>query len=280
MSGTYKIENQEKGRVKPASKPASPAKKQAAESVKSPQQAINQETIKQMQQTAGNKAVQRMIQRRAVDDGGVVDEETTNTINSSRGQGSALDDSIATKAGAVMGQDFSNVTVHTDKTADQLNQNVNAKAFTTGSDIYFSEGAYNPNSQEGQHLIAHELTHVVQQGASAGTVQTKMTVNDPNDQYEAEADHVADQVVAQPDMQRQEEEEMMMGKWIQREEAAEEEEMMMGKWLQREEAGEEEEMMMGKWIQREEAAPEEEEMMMGKWLQREEMPAEDEELSA
>lgn len=62
-----------------------------------------------------------------------------------------------------MGADFSGVKVHTDAQADQLNQAIQAKAFTTGQDVFFRQGAYEPGSEGGQELIAHELTHVVQQ---------------------------------------------------------------------------------------------------------------------
>lgn len=65
--------------------------------------------------------------------------------------------------GQAMGADFSGVRVHTDARADQLNQSIQAKAFTTGQDLFFRQGAYQPGSREGQALIAHELTHVVQQ---------------------------------------------------------------------------------------------------------------------
>jgi hypothetical protein len=64
------------------------------------------------------------------------------------------------------GADFSGVRVHTDAQSDSLNKSIQAKAFTTGSDIFFSKGAYDPGSQDGQQLLGHELTHVVQQGAA------------------------------------------------------------------------------------------------------------------
>ena len=53
--------------------------------------------------------------------------------------------------------------VHTGPRADSLNHTLQAKAFTTGQDIFFRQGAYNPASSGGQELLAHELTHVVQQ---------------------------------------------------------------------------------------------------------------------
>jgi hypothetical protein len=66
--------------------------------------------------------------------------------------------------GNAMGVDFSGVNIHTDSKAVQMNQKLGAKAFTHGNDIYFKEGEFNPESNNGKKLLAHELTHVVQQG--------------------------------------------------------------------------------------------------------------------
>ncbi len=189
-------------------------------------QPLTDNSVTRMQQTVGNTAVQRIIAQRSGEGQAEVDDEIANNIHSQRSGGHNLDEDIAAKAGSVMGQDFSNVRVHTDSHADTLSRQLNAKAFTTGNDIFFQQGAYNPSSSEGQHLISHELTHVVQQGASVPSIQGKLTVNDPNDQYETEADHVADMVMSSPDIQRQgdfiEEEEEM----VQRQPVEEEEEML------------------------------------------------------
>ena len=75
-----------------------------------------------------------------------------------------------------MGSDFSSVRIHTGQESDSLNRSLSARAFTTGSDIFFRSGEYNPGSTQGQQLLAHELTHVVQQGAA--TVRTKRTARD------------------------------------------------------------------------------------------------------
>jgi len=185
-------------------------------------------TVTQMQQTLGNTAVQRVLAQRSGDGGGVVDDETAASINRQRGSGGSLDSGIAQKAGQTMGQDFSDVTIHTDAQADHLSRQLGAKAFTTGNDVFFREGAYDPASNDGQHLIAHELTHVAQQGAAAPNVQGKLTVNDPNDQFEAQADNVADTVMNQPaedqglQLQEVEEEEE-----IQMQEIPEEEELQL-----------------------------------------------------
>jgi hypothetical protein len=76
--------------------------------------------------------------------------------------------------GQAMGADFSGVTIHTDSQSDQLNRSIQAKAFTTGQDIFFRQGAYQPGGRDGQELIAHELTHVVQQNGSAVQPMTLM----------------------------------------------------------------------------------------------------------
>src|SRR5690606_29884735 len=67
------------------------------------------------------------------------------------------------------GTSFANVRIHTNQRADQLNRALDARAFTKGNDIFFRKGEYKPGSAGGDHLLAHELTHVVQQ--STGTVQ-------------------------------------------------------------------------------------------------------------
>ncbi len=62
-----------------------------------------------------------------------------------------------------MGNDFSNVRIHTDNNANQSAKNINALAYTYGNDIVFAKNQYQPNTEEGKKLIAHELTHVMQQ---------------------------------------------------------------------------------------------------------------------
>lgn len=65
-----------------------------------------------------------------------------------------------------IGADFCNVHLHTDSPAGQMSSQINAQAFTHGNNIYFNAGQYNPDTPEGKHFLAHELTHTVQQGAS------------------------------------------------------------------------------------------------------------------
>jgi hypothetical protein len=98
-----------------------------------------------------------------------------------------------------LGADLSNVRVHTDKEADTLARSVNATAFTSGRDIYFSDGAYQPNTEAGMRLLAHEATHTVQQsrGPVAGTSAAGgVKISDPADVGEQAATHAAERVVS------------------------------------------------------------------------------------
>ena len=92
-------------------------------------------------------------------------------INSAKGRGNALPDHIGHEIGNKIGADFSSVKVHTDSNAIQMNRELGARAFTHGNDIYFNSGEYNPSKSEGKHLLAHELTHVVQQGFAQQKIQ-------------------------------------------------------------------------------------------------------------
>jgi hypothetical protein len=87
-------------------------------------------------------------------------------INSTRGSGSSLDSGTLATMGNGFGTDFSQVNIHTDSRAVQMNRQLNAHAFTVGNDIYFNQGQFNPSSQSGKRLLAHELTHVIQQGGA------------------------------------------------------------------------------------------------------------------
>jgi hypothetical protein len=99
------------------------------------------------------------------------------------------------------GHDFSQVRVHTDARADASAQAVQARAYTVGHDIVFRAGEYNHASTDGQHLLAHELTHVVQQGESSGGVQAQLEVSEPGDPAEVEAEAVAREVMAGEDVE-------------------------------------------------------------------------------
>jgi hypothetical protein len=102
---------------------------------------------------------------------GAASADFESSLSRARGGGSPLGAKVRGQMESAMGADFSGVKVHTDNRSDHLNRSIQAKAFTTGNDIFFQQGAYNPSSSAGQALIAHELTHTIQQGAARAQVQ-------------------------------------------------------------------------------------------------------------
>jgi predicted chitinase len=90
-------------------------------------------------------------------------------IKTKLGGGNPLPENVRQQLETGLNTDLSNVRVHTDSEADFLSKSVQAKAFTTGNDIFFSSGAFDPNTKSGYELIAHETTHTVQQ--ASGQVQ-------------------------------------------------------------------------------------------------------------
>ena len=103
------------------------------------------------------------IQRQIGLEGGPVDSDVEQSIEAKRGQGRALPDSFRQSMESSFGTDFSGVQVHSDSNSDALNQDLSSRAFTVGSDIFVRKQDYNPSTRSGQELLAHELTHVVQQ---------------------------------------------------------------------------------------------------------------------
>ncbi|MEL6812873.1 MAG: DUF4157 domain-containing protein, partial [Bacteroidota bacterium] len=92
-------------------------------------------------------------------------------LSAKSGKGSPMDETTRSQMESGFGADFSGVNIHTDSQAVEMNKGLNALAFTHGNDIYFNEGKYNPETTSGKHLLAHELTHTVQQGASKPSIQ-------------------------------------------------------------------------------------------------------------
>lgn len=121
--------------------------------------------------------------------GGVVHPEVATAIATARGGGHGLPTGIRDEVAARVGDPLDDVRIHTDSHADDLARSVSARAFTTGTDVFFAAGEYQPSSASGRELIAHELTHVAQQrGATTGG---PLTVSEPGDAIETQADEVA-----------------------------------------------------------------------------------------
>ena len=158
----------------PPPNPSSPARSQSAQSVQ--RETLPDEEELQMKPMADQ--IQRvgvpeeeelqmksMVQRQAGGEAVTASANLESSIQQARSGGQPLADTIRQPMEQAFRADFSGVNVHTDTQSDQLNRSIQAKAFTTGQDIFFRQGAYEPGSRGGQELIAHELTHVVQQVA-------------------------------------------------------------------------------------------------------------------
>jgi uncharacterized protein DUF4157 len=85
-------------------------------------------------------------------------------LNATKGSGSPLPEGTRNEMETSIGGDFKDVRIHRNVDDAAMNKQLNAQAFTHGKDIYFNDGKYDPQSKGGKHLLAHELTHVVQQG--------------------------------------------------------------------------------------------------------------------
>jgi hypothetical protein len=145
-------------------------------------QRVEQAEEEDLQMMPMEKSMQRMgeeddelqmmpIVQRVGAEGGTVSADLEGEINAARSGGQSLAPELQAQMGQAMGANFSGVRVHTDARADQLNRSLNSRAFTTKQDLFFKQGEYQPGSQGGQELIAHELTHVVQQ--SGGSLKLK-----------------------------------------------------------------------------------------------------------
>jgi serine phosphatase RsbU (regulator of sigma subunit) len=140
------------------------------------------------------------LYRHAQDSGEVASEDPVVDEALARcGSGHALPSSVRKKMENELGVSLARVRVHTDPVAAAAARAVRAEAFTVGEDIFFAERAYSPESREGQKLLAHELTHVVQayQGRTAQG-GTGISVSQPGESLEREADAVAERITTKP----------------------------------------------------------------------------------
>jgi hypothetical protein len=150
-----------------------------------------------LQRAAGNAAVVQLL-------GEDEDEaERTSPVHDvvGKGGGQPIPESTRTKMESSFGQDFSQVRIHTGSQAAASAQSVAAQAYTVGDDIVFGSDSPSLSSSSGEHSLAHELAHVVQQrsGPVDGTpAPGGIQISDPSDRFETQAEQVANQVDAGP----------------------------------------------------------------------------------
>lgn len=112
-----------------------------------------------------------------------INREVASALSSLQGGGQPLSPSIRTLFEPRFGRTFNDVRVHMDSEAAETANAINARAFTVGKDIVFGADQYSPHSRDGQLLLAHELTHVVQQEGSAGGPIQRAPVIPPTPQH-------------------------------------------------------------------------------------------------
>src|SRR5436309_15492990 len=216
--------------INPESHQASAKRKDAGESA-GPEALMHGRTdvltpsaVMHLQKTAGNASVSAALE-----------EQEPSLVKDvvGSGGGTALDRETRGFMESRLGADFSDVRVHTDAKASESARSVPAHAYTVGSDVVFQSGQYTPENDSGKRMLAHELTHVVQQrsGPVAGTpAEGGIKISHPSDRFEQAAESSADRVMsAQPagpaaaspapaSVQRQddEEEDAVDGTFVQR----------------------------------------------------------------
>ena len=153
-------------------------------------EALTPSSVMHLQKTAGNEAVASAIEEQEA-------SPVMDVVGS--GGGAPLDKDTRGFMESRLGADFGDVRVHTDSKASDSAKSVQAHAYTVGSDVVFQSGKYDPGSDSGKRMLAHELTHVVQQrsGPVDGTEAAGgIKVSDPSDRFERAAEGSADRVMA------------------------------------------------------------------------------------
>ncbi|WP_291431589.1 DUF4157 domain-containing protein [Deinococcus sp.] len=145
------------------------------------------------EQAALNFGTLQTLQRQLAELDAEATQPVLQRIQARRGAGNPLSEAIQRHLEGGLNYDLSRVRIHDDAEADKLAKGVNAIAFTTGTDIYFQSGKFNPNSQSGLELLAHEVTHTVQQ--ARGEVGPGI---DPSGSHETQARAMGRKLASKP----------------------------------------------------------------------------------
>jgi hypothetical protein len=209
-----------------------------------------EQIVERLQRERGNAFVQRVVasaQRSEEPEGttgrmvGLSQPDMVGEVQRRKGGGSALPDGTRGEMEGHFGADLSGVRIHSDGTAAALSRELNAQAFTTGKDVFFGEGKYNPTSTDGRATLAHELTHVGQQGgfgAPVGTAAQREGADDEEVQALSVQREGEDEEVQALSVQREGEDEELQALSVQREGEDEEVQALS---VQRQPAADEEE---------------------------------------
>ena len=153
------------------------------------------DTLLKLHRQYGNAQVQRALDEDQpgsvpVNPRGELSQHVAREIQRARSGGSPLPGPLNQQVSEQLNGDFSQVRLHTDRQADRLSEQLQARAFTSGNNIFFRQGAYAPHSARGRHTLLHELTHVMQQSGSPDS-SGPLKLGPAGDRFEQEADQTA-----------------------------------------------------------------------------------------
>lgn len=151
---------------------------------------MRDKVVSRLQTERGNAWVQRVVADSRGTPGrlvGLSQPDMVNEVVQRKGGGAPLPTDTSSQMGGFFGADLSGVRVHTDGEAHALNRELDARAFTVGSDIFFAPGQYDPASSDGQGLLAHELTHVGQQTGFGETGVQRQAVPEEEEALQRQA---------------------------------------------------------------------------------------------
>lgn len=122
-------------------------------------------------------------------------DRTLQTVVQRKQNGKPLESNVRSQMESQFGEDFRDVRIHTDSETRHTARQLEAEAYTVRKNIFFDAGKYDPHSYRGRRLLAHELTHVVQQTRGVRPFRSRLVVGQQGDRYEREADRIAERVV-------------------------------------------------------------------------------------
>ncbi|HYO90099.1 MAG TPA: DUF4157 domain-containing protein [Pyrinomonadaceae bacterium] len=139
--------------------------------------------LNELQQSHGNAYVQQAVSG--------MNEPKPAVEAPANSTGQTLDGGVKAEMESAFDESFNDVRIHTGGEAQKMNDELGARAVTRGRDIYFNSSEYNPSTREGKELLAHELTHVIQQRGGSQS----QTVNQEGDAFEKEAERNASAIM-------------------------------------------------------------------------------------
>lgn len=160
----------------PQNAPSQTAQRQEEEDLQMKPLVQRQEDEEELQMKPVQRQEEGKLQAKSEDPilaGGELSGDVESSVQSAKSGGQSLDDTMRGSMENAFNADFSSVKIHNDTQSDSLNRSLSARAFTSGQDIFFRNGEYNPSSSSGQELLAHELTHTIQQNGAKQPIQRK-----------------------------------------------------------------------------------------------------------